>query len=439
MCVEKSDEFTRERIPVMLKIDSRLFLWTLFILQLFLIAAILHFSIISGPPRETSLDTGIKFISKYDRKTRRPSQVNQDVVLQQLGNFTRTFAETPYRSVVRRQPLTCFREGTVTDSDGSVEVDFNDTEDVKCRCRAEWHGPDCGQPEVIWRAFVAGKIPLNFSLSHTVRHRLIYFIQTTSAGQQMLEIQILDLIDIVELFVVCDLMEKMTYKHSSLFSAHRNRILLQHHRECTPADMYENLPKSVALRDDDVIIYSPLDGVFNRKAINYFKWYENWPQPVRFRLKYNVYGFFWQHPDSTVLGGFACYHSVFQDHSRDTLNRVLGQEKPAMIVGDLNHYGGWLCKFCAQPIDIVKRLEYEFQHEHFTFDGNSRKIIDVAYVQSLITKGLFVDGKMQLNKVQRFAEKYYTPLYVEQNSWNFDNILTNIYAHWEDDSDDEYL
>lgn len=425
------------------RIDSRLFLWGLFLLQLFLIGAILRFSVISGPSHEPSVDSSIKFISRNDRRTQRPGLVNEGLLMVQLGNFTQVFAETPFTSLVRRGPVTCFREGTVTEADGSVGVDSNDTDDVRCRCHPEWHGPDCGQPEVIWRAFVAAKIPLNFTSSHTVRHRVIYFIQSTVASLQLLEVQMMELMDIVELFVVCDLMEMMTLRKSTLFTTHRQRILLMHHRECNPAQIYDylmnKLPKTVSLRDDDVIIFSRLDQIFNRKAINYFKWYENWPQPVRFRLKYNVYGFFWQHPDNTVLSGFACYHSVFRDHPRDTLNRLLTIDKAAMIVGDLNHFGGWQCQFCAQPIDIVKRLEYEFQHEHFTFDSNTRKIIDVGYVQNLITKGFYVDGQMKLNKVQRFGDKYYTPKYVEQNSWNFDNIITNIYAHWEEESDDEYL
>ncbi|XP_055682164.1 beta-1,4-mannosyl-glycoprotein 4-beta-N-acetylglucosaminyltransferase [Lutzomyia longipalpis] len=427
------------------RIDSKLFLWILFLVQLFLIGAILRFSIISGPPHDgsTSQDSNIKFISRYDRKTQKLNQDIENFSIVQLGNFTKTFVETPYTNVLRRQPVTCFREGTVIQNDGTVGVDTNDTDDVRCQCHPEWHGPDCGQPEVIWRAFVAAKIPLNFTQFHRVRHRIIYFIQSTAASLQVLEIQILELIDIVELFIVCDLLESLSLRKLPILNTHRHRIILMHHRECTVADIYghlmEQLPKDVSLRDDDVIVFSHLDGIFNRRAINYFKWYENWPQPVRFRHKYNVFGFFWQHPDSTVVSGFACYHSIFQDHPSESLNRVLNLDRAAMIVGDLNHFGGWLCKFCAQPIDIVKRLEYEFQHEHFSFDNNKNKMIDVSYVQNLIAQGLFVNEDVKLQKVQSFINKYYTPKYVEQNSWNFDNIITNIYAHWEEESDDEYL
>ncbi|GAB0086275.1 uncharacterized protein DMENIID0001_003010 [Sergentomyia squamirostris] len=426
------------------RIDSKFLLWGLFLLQLFLIGAILHFSIISGPVRETA-ESGIKFISSDGGREylSPPRESSREIVIKELGNYTRTFAETAFVNHLTRQPLVCFREGTIAESDGSVGVDLNDTEDVRCRCHPGWHGVDCGQPEVIWRAFMAARIPFNFTLSHTGRHRVIYLIQSSVASLQVLEIQLMELLDVVELFVVCDLMEMMTIKSSSVLSSHRQRVLLMRHKDCSPQNMYQHLlmhlPKSVSLRDNDVILFSPLDGIFNRRAITYMKWYENWPQPARFRLKYNVYGFFWQHPDNTVVSGVASRASTFRDYPQESLNRALTVDKAAMIIGDLNHYGGWLCKFCGQPIDIVKRLEYEFEHEHYAFGDSNPKTIDVSYVQSLVTKGFFVDGQLKLNKVQRFGDRYYTPKYVEQNSWNFDNIITNIFAHWEDDSDDEYL
>lgn len=352
------------------------------------------------------------------------------------------------------------------------DVDESESEtfpDGRCQCLPEWHGPDCGQPEVLWRAFIASKIPPRNQTAapRKVPKRVFYIIDTNFISVEVLEIQIMELIDVISLFVLCDRqlpvvggMKSEIYsigphmKTTDFLKQKKEKILLLEDPNCSGRNVLRKMKKYVSknsMHPEDILLYSQTDEILNRRAVNYFRWYDNWPQPVRFRLKYNVFGFFWQHSENTRIGGAACQLSTVDEVYRSDPEALLRIDKPVMIIGDLNHYGGWYCRHCYQPIDIVKYLEFialvnttnsvsGINQSSYLPDPKKSNVMNEEYVQNLIASGKYFDENVNLVKLQRHADKYYAPEYVRKNSWRFDNIVINLFARWEDSViDDEYF
>lgn len=339
--------------------------------------------------------------------------------------------------------------------------------DGRCRCRPEWHGPDCGLPEVLWRAFIASRIPPRNQTAtpRRVPKNVFYIIEANFISVELLEIQIMELLDVVSLFVLCDRqlpvadgVKNETYTigphvmSTEFLKGNLDKILLLEDPTCSGRNVFRKMKKFIRKSDmhvEDVLLYSQTDEILNRRAVNYFRWYDNWPHPVRFRLKYTVFGFFWQHPASTWIGGAACQLSTVDEAFRSDPEGLLRIEKPVMLIGDLNHYGGWYCRHCYQLIDIVKYLEFitlvnttsrANQSSSYLPDPKKGTVMNVEYIQNLIASGKYFDDKIVLTKLQRHVDKYYAPEYVRKNSWRFDNIVINLFARWEDSViDDEYF
>uniref|UniRef100_A0A182QLJ3 Beta-1,4-mannosyl-glycoprotein 4-beta-N-acetylglucosaminyltransferase n=1 Tax=Anopheles farauti TaxID=69004 RepID=A0A182QLJ3_9DIPT len=332
----------------------------------------------------------------------------------------------------------------------------------RCRCNPQWHGADCGQPEVIWRAFITAKLPPARGVDQSatprpVARNLFYIVQSTYISVEVLEIQLMELADQVSLFVLCDRVsvdqqqQQASFAHhldgtDFLRSLHPDRLLLVSDATCSTRNMFRKLQKYTtkgALRADDIVLISGTDEILNRKAVAYLRWYDNWPQPVRFRLKHNVYGFFWQQPggNSTVIGSAAVQIRTLREVYGSDPERVLAIEQPVLLIGDLNHFGGWYCRRCYQPGSIVQYYEHRASATLYLPDPKHTKVLNEEYVQQLIATGKDLEnGERTLERVSRRTDRYYEPEYVRANAWKFDNIVLNLFARWDDNlADDDYF
>ncbi|XP_053673197.1 beta-1,4-mannosyl-glycoprotein 4-beta-N-acetylglucosaminyltransferase [Anopheles nili] len=332
----------------------------------------------------------------------------------------------------------------------------------RCRCNPQWHGADCGQPEVVWRAFITSKIPPRDqpASARAVARNIFYIVQSTFVSVEVLEIQLMELADQVNLFVLCDRTTEAVETNGASIGHHveetdflrslRDRVLVVTDPTCSGRNVFRKLQKYTAkgaIKADDIVLLSSTDEILNRKAVAYLRWYDNWPQPVRFRLKHNVYGFFWQHPDNnTVIGSAAVQVGTLREVYGSDPDRLLAIEKPVMLIGDLNHFGGWYCRRCYQPGSIVQYFEYRAAAGRaadpvYLPDPKRTKVLNEEYVQQLIAAGKdFEDRERPLDRLSRRTDKYYMPDYVRDNGWKFDNIVLNLFARWEDNlAEDDYF
>lgn len=442
------------------KLDKKVFLWTLFLLQVLLLMLFLSFRDSSDAGGGDGSTASVQFVGRdsSEQQQQQPHQLDTFVGLKTSGIYADEFVGAH----------NCFRDGIIL---------TNGTTQTGCVCESDYHGEDCGQPEVLWRAFMTAKVPLNISTrSRRVPHNVFYLIRLGGIGGggidaslETLEIQVMELMHVVDVFVICDatnnssssssspssppplkqfaktgFLKKFSYKIVLLDAADGRdkddtRKMRRQHTLCSPKYMYRAMrmrlgADAALVNDDDILLMSENDEILNWRAIKYFKWYDHWPQPIRFRLKYTVYGYYWQHPDSTRIGSAGCQLNVLDEQYHGDPARMMAARRPGLIVGDLNHVGGWFCQYCYHPLNIIRKLVAErVDFVRLQADNRIGRAFDAAYVETLIGNGLFVDGKMGLTRLHRFADKYYAPEFVTNSSWNYEGILTNVYATYDDD------
>lgn len=383
---------------------------------------------------------------------------NQFIIVQEEVTIS---SDIPEQMTIKR---ICFKDGIHQPID-SIRASHNvnnKTEDYAdfpaCRCRQDWHGHACSQPEIIWRAFMASRQPMIHPPKFTRHPHNIYYIidGVTSVNLETLEIQMMELIDIVNVFVFCDLIKAddpslllRNQINKGFLHKYKDQVLLIKDDSCSGANLYRNMKRifSSQMRPLDVLLYGHSDEILNRKAVNYFKWHNNWHQPLQFRLKWNVYGYFFQHPDNTILRSVACQLNVLEQVYKSDPTKIIGNQQSSTIltVGDLNHYGGWFCEYCYQPIDIIRKLHLDSKFlankssDPLKENYHRKPVINIEYIQNLIQYGHYIDGKLELQKLRHYQEaKYFTPESVAKNRWKFDNIVTNFYSSWDDDLEGDY-
>lgn len=287
-----------------------------------------------------------------------------------------------------------------------------------CKCLPSWHGKDCSQPEVIWRALLAYRKPILIKGPRKYQRRIICLFTLNKFSEAIAEITINELNDVVDLFVLYDNRELFEKKlRNGLLKNFHNKILYIRNSFFKEA-LFHLRERITNLNEDDLILLNESNLILNKFPLLFLKFYDNWPEPLSFRLRWSVYGFFWLHPEKTKVKGFTSTVKHFNSNINHTLNH-------SFVIGDLNHYGGWYCELCNDPSDIVKIL---MDDEKYMPILENHKAVDSNYIEELIENGVYVDGKVQLKRGHRFNENYFAPNYVGDNSWKFDYLLINMYS-----------
>ncbi|RZB40210.1 Glyco transf 17 domain containing protein [Asbolus verrucosus] len=301
----------------------------------------------------------------------------------------------------------------------------------QCKCLPGWHGKDCGQPEVVWRAFLTYRKPIKITGPRTYERRIIYLFMVDKFSETIAEVRINELGNIVDLFILYDA-EKSDFLQNKL----NNNFLKEYHKKIlylqeNNVNNFLQIIKNI--RDDDIILSSGGNAIPNKFAINFLKYYNKWPEPIRFRLRWSVFGFFWVHPSKTIITGGACSISYFKEVFNKKIqtlndNRTLSNSLyKGIILGDLNHYGGWYCEYCY---DVTQILEYltRKQPSYINLEKIERQKIDGAFLEDIIENGLYIDGKTELLRTHRYHDNYFAPYYVLENNWKYDFLLINLYS-----------
>lgn len=308
----------------------------------------------------------------------------------------------------------CYLNGT--DLASMTRKEFN----WQCNCLPGWHGKDCGQPEVIWRAFLTHRKPMKITGPRSFERRIIYVFAVDKFSDIMAEIRINELGNIVDLFILYE------DEESEFLERKLNNNYVKNYHEKILYLKTNNIDKALRLirnlRDDDVILSSERNEVPNKFAINFLKFYDKWPEPIRFRLRWSVFGFFWVHPSKTIITGGACSVSYLRGNFNNKISSL--HFNKGIILGDLNHYGGWYCEYCN---DVAQIIEYLSSKPHAINLDKIQKI-DNAFLEDVIENGLYIDGKTELLRTHRYRDNYFAPFFVSENSWNYDFLLTNFYS-----------
>nr|XP_022907189.1 beta-1,4-mannosyl-glycoprotein 4-beta-N-acetylglucosaminyltransferase [Onthophagus taurus] len=322
----------------------------------------------------------------------------------------------------------CYTNGTdVKEMRRSNDVNW------KCLCLPGWHGTDCGQPEVIWRGLLAYRKALSIKGPRKHARRVIYVCETNEYTEILTEIRVNELDDVVDLYVLYEINSNYLEKRLNtkrFLKKQLNKILYLNINDKN--NLWKIIKKLITnIDEDDIILTSGINEIPNKLGIGYFKFYNDWPEPINFRLKYSVYGFFWTHPSKTIVTGGASTVRYLNEVLNDDLiylnsNKTLSNlSNKNFIIGDLNHYGGWFCEYCTDPLLIINYLKAKVND---TISWDKVHVIDNNYIENLIENGVYIDGKTNLNRAHRNRENYFAPEFAIENSWKFDFLLVNMFS-----------
>ncbi|KAG5875354.1 hypothetical protein JTB14_027675 [Gonioctena quinquepunctata] len=399
---------------------KKISLWTLILSQLCLL--LLYFYVQLSPGIQEK-DNGISFPSN-----------NEDT--QDLQSTYHTLdTNIILKTVKTRQSYIDFNS-TLCFTNGTDLASMKTARGVnwRCQCLPGWHGNDCGQPEVLWRALLASKKPFKIKGPRTFERRLIYIIKVDKFSMYVTDIRIHELGPIVDLFILYE-EESSNYLRRKLDSnfckEHQNKILYLKDGGETVWKKVKRYLKN--FRNDDIILSSNGYEIPNKDALVFLKFHNHWPQPIKFRYRWSVFGFFWLHPSRTITGGGACTMSFLKETFNNKLqlltdNKTLSSPLyKGLTLGDLNHYGGWYCEYCNDPAQVVEYLASRPKNV-IDWDKIDRGKIDNSYIEDLIENGLYIDGKTELIKSRRYRDNYFAPKFVIEHDWKYDFLMVNFYS-----------
>ncbi|XP_062142068.1 beta-1,4-mannosyl-glycoprotein 4-beta-N-acetylglucosaminyltransferase [Drosophila sulfurigaster albostrigata] len=369
-------------------------------------------------------------------------------------NRSADYALPAYIELELAPALWCYKEGTVNETT-TRDRDYLMAQ-PQCNCESGWHGRDCGQPEIIWRALMTHsraskrgghEAPLKLhEASPTSIKRLYYMLSLGDwehINMELLQLQLRTLIEVVDFFLIYyyerdsskdQLKQRRLQRQlNSLLSS--NYVLYQcskatGQQNCSGAAAFAHFRQqlwslcSVQLQATDLLLVGNRESIFAPTALKFLKYYATDVLPLRFRLKHNVYGFYWQHGQRARLSGVIS--SLVHLHAAQLDPQHL--EKHAIYtLGDLNHYGGWSCQLCMSPEQIVNWLQQSGIKVQLPNKTRSARI-DANYVQQLMGAGILLeDGSTQLLRLRPQSEKYFAPDVAQQHSNQFGQLLYNLY------------
>lgn len=400
---------------------KRISLWIILALQVLLISSYFLLQIENPSATRHNLKTSVSFLRPNENDLPLRNKITYHTIYTKINLKT---LDTNEMYVDFNSSL-CYKIGT--DIKSMVR---SKSPNWKCDCLLGWHGNDCGQPEVIWRALLAYRKPMLLKGPRKYQRRIIYLFEVNEFTITTADIRISDLNSYIDLFVLYENETSNYFEHklkNNFLHEYHDRILYIKYSDLR--NLWMSIKNVIMnLKNDDIILVGGLNDIPNGLALQYLKLYDKWPEPVKFRHRWSVYGFFWVHPSKTILKGGASSISTLYETFNDKLeslqdDKTINFSNKGLIVGDLNHFGGWYCEFCYDSLKII-----DFLKDMPSNINVDKQKIDNSYIEDLIENGIYLDGKKELVRTHRYQEKYYAPPFVVNNSWKYDWLLINLYS-----------
>ncbi|TDG42644.1 hypothetical protein AWZ03_010940 [Drosophila navojoa] len=398
--------------------------------------------------------------SSHCQRSENINRYQQDFFQMKIDRMNRSadYAMPAYMDMDLAPTLWCYSEGTLNESrQGRNSVDYLLAQ-PQCLCASGWHGRDCGQPEIIWRALMThsraskrggNEAPLKLHEASSTSLKRLYYILNLGAWEhinmELLELQLRTLIKVVDIFLIYyyvrdskDRLKRRTLERQLDAIPIPSYLLYQceggqNPGNCSGAATYSYFRHQlwarcgVQMQPTDLLLYGNGGTVYAPAALKYLKYFATDVLPLRFRVKHNVYGFYWQHPQLARLDGVIS--SLVHLHNAQLDPQRL-ERQATYTLGDLNHFGGWSCELCMPPEQIVQMLTAKEtgNSPHIRMPNETRSSrIDADYIQQLIGAGILLDGHTTLQRLRQQSEKYYAPPTALLYSSQFGQFLVNLY------------
>uniref|UniRef100_A0A131YJW7 Beta-1,4-mannosyl-glycoprotein beta-1,4-N-acetylglucosaminyltransferase n=1 Tax=Rhipicephalus appendiculatus TaxID=34631 RepID=A0A131YJW7_RHIAP len=335
----------------------------------------------------------------------------------------------------------CFHEGSVPGM-----------KHYTCVCKKGWHGPECSIPDAVWftedfkRWYSEGRIrrrsrPRNVINGLVFNHEL-----------DLLEVRIEELGDAVDHYLVVESpytyfgTEKPLYLRNNLSAGflreHRHKIVpisvhFFNYAEGDPwgpenyfrtSVWYEGHRRLKDIRGDDLFIMSDADEIPSRDVVLFLKHHDGFGEPMKLRLRWLTYGFYWENSRPVDVGGVCTVAYIRNVYENDSLRlrsmRTFAQNnmpntgtfsKMWTIAGTSPRYAGWHCSWCFDVAGIQMKLAAAQRDDGVRW-GDIAEKSDSNYINSLRRKGLYFDDSSKLTPCDPNET---APAYVRENAERF--------------------
>lgn len=378
----------------------------------------------------------------------------------------------------------CFIEGT----------DFKATSEQGCICHDNFKGKDCGIPRRMWiGAHVDSSvesISTNFSsygwsnstLTRRPKNqrRLIHALPV-NLEQDLFEARVASLYEVVDVFLIgesnltnsggtrdptfLNLLKAGWLKpyHDKIVHVFRSQQPPTGYEDGALADAFmrseltqRGLEQLRDIGDDDIFLYTDGDELPRPELLRFLKLYDNWPQPVAFKYKWAIFGFFWT-VDEDVLATYSnpIPSAVTIDVLRDVygndsslLRKALyykGKDDNAHVLPIVENYrkkgtvidqmsvmdAGWHCSWCFKPEGIRSKL-LDAPKSDYPRYGDDRARTTVSYIKRLIKNGIYFNlSRLRKKGDEMTADKdpEFAPPYVQRHPDQYKHLLENPYKN----------
>lgn len=325
--------------------------------------------LVQPPPKKHSLQSFLTGAGSAAKHKNHPRQTELTKGADERNNpLSKT--TTNYREVLL-DSADCFLPGTVPGLD-----------DKMCVCREGWNGAECSIPDVVWSS---KSFQVWYSMGLIKRRqkpRRIINGLVFNHELDLLEIRVNYLGEAVDKYVIVE--SNYTYfgtaKPLNLRSNLSAGFLRSHTHKIIPVAItvynYGNgdpwAPENYFrtsiwrvgqkrirnLRDDDLFWISDADEIPDRDVLTFLKHHDGYGEPVALRLRWFLYGFFWEEYEPADVAGVcsvAYMRRMYANDSRRLRMMTKVDYSPLQagttqewwtVTGTEPRYAGWHCSWC---------------------------------------------------------------------------------------------
>ena len=364
----------------------------------------------------------------------------------------------------------CFTNGT------NIEISFLRK---KCSCRKNYHGEDCGIPSYVWKTSKNAKLLPKIIRRREIPRRLIYAFPVNHEFD-LFETRMAMQADVVDVFVL----HESNYTNSGnpktalfLNKFQRERWLNKNFKKfvyifqntfpeegksdgkLADAYMRRHLGQTLfdkrlkGVRDDDMFVYNDGDELIRPEILTFLKLYEGFTDPVGFKYRWAIFGFFWTIIDAKfrekryfetaamTVGFFRDFYKydaslikggAFQNGSEifNTLIKSYTDNGKRVKLFECSDDAGWHCSYCFKPEGIRKKL-LDAPMSDWPRWGSDPVKSSVSHITDLIKTGQFFDSRYfrgsEGKPLSQQVDPDMAPKYMLQNPDRFRYLLENTY------------
>ncbi|KAL1419541.1 hypothetical protein MTO96_025284 [Rhipicephalus appendiculatus] len=191
---------------------------------------------------------------------------------------------------------------------------------------------------------------------------------------------------------------------------------------------YEGHRRLKDIRGDDLFIMSDADEIPSRDVVLFLKHHDGFGEPMKLRLRWLTYGFYWENSRPVDVGGVCTVAYIRNVYENDSLRlrsmRTFAQNnmpntgtfsKMWTIAGTSPRYAGWHCSWCFDVAGIQMKLAAAQRDDGVRW-GDIAEKSDTNYINSLRRKGLYFDDSSKLTPCDPNET---APAYVRENAERF--------------------